>query len=167
MNILCTNDDGYLANGIRVLASAASALGSVTVVAPDREQSATSNSLTLHHPLRARLTSDDSYVVDGTPTDCVILAVNGLLPGQPDVCLSGVNHGPNMGEDVLYSGTVAAAMEATVIGIPAIAISYVRDRPEELEGWESVVRDLGGNLRTREISRGYPLQCELTCSATG
>ena len=150
MNILCTNDDGYLANGIRVLASAASALGSVTVVAPDREQSATSNSLTLHHPLRARLTSDDSYVVDGTPTDCVILAVNGLLPGQPDVCLSGVNHGPNMGEDVLYSGTVAAAMEATVIGIPAIAISYVRDRPEELEGWESVVRVILEEILGRE-----------------
>ena len=150
MNILCTNDDGYLANGIRVLASAASTLGSVTVVAPDREQSATSNSLTLHHPLRARLTSDNSYVVDGTPTDCVILAVNGLLPGQPDVCLSGVNHGPNMGEDVLYSGTVAAAMEATVIGIPAIAISYVQDRPEELEGWESVVRVILGKILGRE-----------------
>ena len=150
MNILCTNDDGYLANGIRVLASAASTLGSVTVVAPDREQSASSNSLTLHHPLRARLTSDNSYVVDGTPTDCVILAVNGLLPGQPDVCLSGVNHGPNMGEDVLYSGTVAAAMEATVIGIPAIAISYVQDRPEELEGWESVVRVILGKILGRE-----------------
>ena len=150
MNILCTNDDGYLANGIRVLASAASTLGSVTVVAPDREQSASSNSLTLHHPLRARLTSDNSYVVDGTPTDCVILAVNGLLPGQPDVCLSGVNHGPNMGEDVLYSGTVAAAMEATVIGIPAIAISYVQDRPEELEGWESVVRVILGEILGRE-----------------
>ena len=150
MNILCTNDDGYLANGIHVLASAASTLGSVTVVAPDREQSASSNSLTLHHPLRARLTSDNSYVVDGTPTDCVILAVNGLLPGQPDVCLSGVNHGPNMGEDVLYSGTVAAAMEATVIGIPAIAISYVQDRPEELEGWESVVRVILGEILGRE-----------------
>jgi len=89
-------------------------------------------------------------VVDGTPTDCVILAVNGLLPGQPDVCLSGVNHGPNMGEDVLYSGTVAAAMEATVIGIPAIAISYVQDRPEELEGWESVVRVILGEILGRE-----------------
>ena len=127
MNILCTNDDGYLASGIQVLARAANTLGSVTVVAPDREQSATSNSLTLHHPLRARLTSEDIYVVDGTPTDCVILAVNELLASRPDVCLSGVNHGPNMGEDVLYSGTVAAAMEATVIGIPAIAISYIRD----------------------------------------
>jgi len=140
MNILCTNDDGYLATGIRVLASAVSAFGSVTVVAPDREQSATSHALTLHHPLRARRTTDGTWVVDGTPTDCVILAVNELLERKPDICVSGVNHGPNMGEDVLYSGTVAAAMEATVIGIPAVALSYSGDRYEELEGWDGVVR---------------------------
>ena len=142
MNILCTNDDGYLATGIRVLASAAQSLGSVTMVAPDREQSATSHSLTLHHPLRARRSTDGTWVVDGTPTDCVILAVNELLPATPDVCVSGINHGPNMGEDVLYSGTVAAAMEATVIGIPAVAVSYTGDRYEELEGWEGVIRTL-------------------------
>ena len=139
MNILCTNDDGYLATGIRVLASAARSLGSVTLVAPDREQSATSHSLTLHHPLRARRSVDGAWIVDGTPTDCVILAVNELLGGKPDVCVSGVNHGPNMGEDVLYSGTVAAAMEATVIGIPSVAISYTGDRYEELEGWDDVI----------------------------
>lgn len=142
MNILCTNDDGYLATGIRVLASAAQTLGSVTVVAPDREQSATSHSLTLHHPLRARRTSGGAWIVDGTPTDCVILAVNELLPRFPDVCVSGINQGPNMGEDVLYSGTVAAAMEATVIGIPSVALSYTGDRYEEIEGWEDVVRAL-------------------------
>lgn len=140
MNILCTNDDGYLATGIRVLASAASALGTVTTVAPDREQSATSHSLTLHHPLRARRGVDGTWVVDGTPTDCVLLALNELLSERPDVCLSGVNHGPNMGEDVLYSGTVAAAMEATVMGIPAIAISYTGAYHEELDGWEHIVR---------------------------
>jgi len=140
MNILCTNDDGYQAKGIQVLAAAASALGSVTTVAPDREQSATSHSLTLHHPLRARRAPDGTWVVDGTPTDCVLLAINELLPARPDVCVSGVNHGPNMGEDVLYSGTVAAAMEATVMGIPAIAISYTGQVQEELEGWEDVVR---------------------------
>src|SRR5690606_20540477 len=99
MNILCTNDDGYIATGIRVLAEAARALGAVTIVAPDREQSATSHSLTLHHPLRARRTVDGAWVVDGTPTDCVVLAVNELIPSRPDVCISGVNHGPNMGED--------------------------------------------------------------------
>ncbi len=142
MNILCTNDDGYLATGIRVLAEAARDLGPVTVVAPDREQSATSHSLTLHHPLRARRSTDGTWIVDGTPTDCVILAVNELVPGRPDVCLSGVNHGPNMGEDVLYSGTVAAAMEATVIGIPSVAISYTGDRFEELEGWGGVLHSI-------------------------
>jgi len=152
MKILCTNDDGYLATGIRVLASAARALGSVTVVAPDREQSATSHSLTLHHPLRARRTLDGAWVVDGTPTDCVILAVNELVEGRPDICVSGINHGPNMGEDVLYSGTVAAAMEATVIGIPSVALSYTGDRHEELEGWEDVVaRILAGILQDRSF----------------
>jgi len=139
MKILCTNDDGYLSVGIGVLATAARELGTVTVVAPDREQSASSNSLTLHHPLRARRSSDASWIVDGTPTDCVILALNELLLESPDVCVSGVNHGPNMGEDVLYSGTVAAAMEATVMGIPAVALSYCGEFPEELAGCEALV----------------------------
>lgn len=136
--------------GIRVLASAASGLGTVTTVAPDREQSATSHSLTLHHPLRARRTTDGAWIVDGTPTDCVLLAVNALLPERPDVCLSGINHGPNMGEDVLYSGTVAAAMEATVIGIPALALSYSGALYEELEGWESVIQRILESILGRE-----------------
>ena len=139
MQILCTNDDGYLARGIEVLASAARTLGSVTIVAPAREQSASSNSLTLHHPLRVRRSSDGALVVDGTPTDCVILAINELMDGRPDICVSGINHGSNMGEDVLYSGTVAGAMEATVIGIPAIAVSYAGDEFEELGAWEDIV----------------------------
>ena len=139
MRILCTNDDGYSALGIEVLASAARALGSVTIVAPDREQSATSNSLTLHHPLRVHRAKDGALVVDGTPTDCVILAVNELMDERPDLCFSGINHGSNMGEDVLYSGTVAGAMEATVIGIPAIAVSYTGDAFEDLSAWEEIV----------------------------
>jgi len=139
MHILCTNDDGYLARGIGVLASAARGLGSVTVVAPDREQSATSNSLTLHHPLRVRRSTDGALVVDGTPTDCVILAINELMEERPDICFSGINHGSNMGEDILYSGTVAGAMEATVIGIPAIAVSYAGSAFEDLPAWEDVV----------------------------
>jgi 5'-nucleotidase len=142
MNILCTNDDGFLATGLQVLASAAAELGSVTVVAPDREQSATSHSLTLHHPLRSRRASDGTIVVDGTPTDCVILAVNALLEKRPDICLSGVNHGPNMGEDVLYSGTVAAAMEATVLGVPSVAISYAGPDFESIEAWKSPLVEL-------------------------
>jgi 5'-nucleotidase len=150
MNILCTNDDGHLAAGLGVLSSAAAALGTVTVVAPDREQSATSSSLTLHHPLRARRAVDGAWIVDGTPTDCVILAVNELLHTRPDVCVSGVNHGSNMGEDVLYSGTVAAAIEATVMGIPAVAFSYVGDFPEELEGRDALVRAVLGAILSRD-----------------
>ncbi len=139
MRILCTNDDGYLAKGIGVLADAARTLGSVTVIAPDREQSATSNSLTLHHPLRVRQSTDGDLVVDGTPTDCVILAVGALLDHRPDYCFSGINHGSNMGEDVLYSGTVAGAMEATVLGIPAVAVSYAGDAFEDIAVWGDVV----------------------------
>lgn len=147
MRILCTNDDGYLAQGVQVLAEAARQLGEVTIVAPDREQSATSHSLTLHNPLRARRAPDGALVVDGTPTDCVILAVNELMDHRPDVCLSGVNHGSNMGEDVLYSGTVAAAMEATVLGIPAIAVSHAGHQHDGLEVWvDTLVTLLRGIL---------------------
>jgi len=105
------------------------------VVAPDREQSATSHSLTLHRPLRVTRSENGDHVVDGTPTDCVLLAVNQLLEERPDFVLSGVNHGPNMGEDVLYSGTVAAAMEGTILGIPSIAVSYAGTREEWLRDW--------------------------------
>ncbi|UCC24607.1 MAG: 5'/3'-nucleotidase SurE [Gemmatimonadales bacterium] len=153
MRILCTNDDGYLATGLNVLASAARPLGEVSIVAPDREQSATSHSLTIHHPLRARRARDGALVVDGTPTDCVILAVGELLDQRPDIVLSGVNHGPNMGEDVLYSGTVAAAMEATVLGIPAVAVSYTGSEYEELPGWEGI---LTGLLRAMVRAKDFP-----------
>jgi 5'-nucleotidase len=151
MRILCTNDDGFLATGLRVLASAAHSLGAVTIVAPDREQSATSNSLTIHHPLRSRRTTDGALVVDGTPTDCVILAVNALLEERPDVCFSGVNHGSNMGEDVLYSGTVAAAMEATVLGVPAISISYAGEDFESIEAWEPTLEKLLAQLARADV----------------
>ncbi|MBX6333555.1 MAG: 5'/3'-nucleotidase SurE [Gemmatimonadaceae bacterium] len=124
MHLLCTNDDGILAHGLECLVRAASTLGEVTVVAPDREQSATSHSLTLHHPIRPVARGERRYQVDGTPTDCVMLAVEALMPQRPDFVLSGINHGHNMGEDVLYSGTVAAAMEGVTLGIPAIAISF-------------------------------------------
>ena len=124
MRILVTNDDGILAHGIECLVEAAAPLGEVHVVAPDREQSATSHSLTLHHPLRPVRAGDRRWQVDGTPTDCVMLAVEALLPERPDFVFSGINHGQNMGEDVLYSGTVAAAMEGLALGIPSIAISF-------------------------------------------
>jgi len=124
MRILVTNDDGILAHGIECLVDAAEPLGEVHVVAPDREQSATSHSLTLHHPLRPVRAGDRRWQVDGTPTDCVMLAVEALLPDRPDFVFSGINHGQNMGEDVLYSGTVAAAMEGLALGIPSIAVSF-------------------------------------------
>lgn len=124
MRILCTNDDGILAYGLECLVRAAREIGDVTVVAPDREQSATSHSLTLHHPLRPVARGPQRFQVDGTPTDCVMLAVEALMPERPNFVLSGINHGQNMGEDVLYSGTVAAAMEGLALGIPSIAISF-------------------------------------------
>ena len=124
MRLLLSNDDGILARGLAALEQAAERLGEVYVVAPDREQSATSHSLTMHHPLRPVQIGDRRWQVDGTPTDCVMLALEALLPEKPDYVLSGVNHGPNMGEDVLYSGTVAAAMEGLALGVPAIAFSF-------------------------------------------
>lgn len=124
MRILLSNDDGILAKGLGVLERAAEPLGELTVVAPDREQSATSHSLTLHHPLRPVRLGERRWQVDGTPTDCVMLACEALLDARPDFVFSGINHGPNMGEDVLYSGTVAAAMEGLALGIPAIALSF-------------------------------------------
>ena len=142
LRVLVTNDDGYLALGLKVLASAARVLGDVTIVAPDREQSATSHSLTLHHPLRAKAVPDGGWMLDGTPTDCVMVAVSELMKERPDVVLSGINHGPNMGEDVLYSGTVSAAMEAILLGIPAIAFSYNGDLIDQIPAWEEPVRRL-------------------------
>lgn len=128
MKILVSNDDGILARGIAVLADVCRAVGEVTVVAPDREQSGASHSLTLSRPLRAERHPDGSYQVDGTPTDCVLLALGALMDTRPDFVWSGINHGPNMGEDVLYSGTVAAAMEGLQFGIPAAAVSFAGNR---------------------------------------
>ena len=150
MRILVTNDDGYLATGIRTLAEAAAALGEVHVVAPDREQSATSHSLTLHHPLRARTASPGIQVIDGTPTDCVMLGCGELLEHKPDFVISGVNHGANLGDDVLYSGTVAAAMEATILGIPAIAFSYAGRDADEIPAWKETLQSLLEQLLARD-----------------
>lgn len=124
MRLLLSNDDGILAHGLAVLAEVCAGVGQVTVVAPDREQSGTSHSLTLHRPLRATRRADGAFQVDGTPTDCILLALGSLMPEPPDLVISGINHGPNMGEDVLYSGTVAAAFEGLVAGIPSVAVSW-------------------------------------------
>ncbi|MDH3761829.1 MAG: 5'/3'-nucleotidase SurE [Gammaproteobacteria bacterium] len=125
MHILITNDDGYLAPGIKALAQELSEVAEISVVAPDRNKSGASNSLTLMRPLRVEQSVDDFYYVDGTPTDCVHLALSGLLERAPDMVVSGINAGPNLGDDVLYSGTVAAAMEGRYLGLPAIAVSLL------------------------------------------
>lgn len=125
MLILLCNDDGYQAAGIKALARALKKIGRVVIVAPLWEQSGTSHSLTISRPLRTRKISNDVYGVSGTPTDAVMIAVYCILNKKPDILVSGINHGPNMGDDVTYSGTVAAAMEGTILGIPSIAISQV------------------------------------------
>jgi 5'-nucleotidase len=159
MRLLCTNDDGFLAYGLECLVRAAEPLGEVTVVAPDREQSATSHSLTLHHPLRPVKRGDRRFQVDGTPTDCVMLAVEALMPERPDFVLSGINHGQNMGEDVLYSGTVAAAMEGLALGIPSIAISFAGgDLRADVTMLDGQVEILTSLLRHLTSLRAFPAQ---------
>lgn len=123
ISILVTNDDGFRAAGIENLKRVVSGLGKVFVVAPEREQSAAGHALTLTSPLRIEWVAEDTISVDGTPTDCVLLAMRGLLASRPDLLISGINHGPNLGDDVTYSGTVAAAFEGTLLGLPSIAIS--------------------------------------------
>ncbi|MDR2000499.1 MAG: 5'/3'-nucleotidase SurE [Zoogloeaceae bacterium] len=123
MRILLSNDDGYFAPGIEVLAAALAPVADVTVVAPERDRSGASNSLTLDRPLRLRRSANGYYFVNGTPTDCVHLAVTGMLDHVPDMVISGINLGANMGDDTIYSGTVAAATEGYLLGVPAMAIS--------------------------------------------
>lgn len=121
--ILISNDDGIHSDGIKALVRAMKGLGDVYVVAPDRERSASGHSLTLYHPLRVEEVAKNWYSVDGTPTDCVNLAVNGILKMRPDLVIAGINKGPNMGDDITYSGTVSVAMEGTLLGSPSIAVS--------------------------------------------
>jgi 5'-nucleotidase len=127
VRILLSNDDGYQARGLRMLAEHLAPIATVVIVAPDRNRSGASNSLTLETPLRVEQVDDSIYYVNGTPTDCVHVAITGLLDEPPDMLISGINHGANLGDDVLYSGTVAAAMEGRFLGIPAIAVSLVLD----------------------------------------
>ena len=133
MNILVTNDDGIDSKGLKVLARAIASLGRVSIVAPDRERSAASHALTLHKPLRVSKRGLRRYCINGTPTDCVTLAANGILKDKPDLVISGINNGANLGDDVTYSGTVSAAMEGTILGIPSIAVSQVGEAPFHFE----------------------------------
>ena len=130
MRILLSNDDGYFAPGLAALAKALAPLAEITVVAPERNRSGASNSLTLDRPLSVRQAANGFYFVNGTPTDCVHLAVTGLLDDMPDMVISGINDGANMGDDTIYSGTVAAAMEGYLLGLPSLAISMSQHQPQ-------------------------------------
>lgn len=120
--ILVTNDDGYFSEGIPRFGRSFRSVGEVTIVAPASEQSATAHSITLTRPLRVRQLGERRYSLDGTPTDCVLLAMTKILPERPDIVVSGINHGANLGDDVTYSGTVAGALEASIFKLPGIAV---------------------------------------------
>ena len=146
MRILVSNDDGYFSPGIALLAEQLAALGEVTVVAPERDRSGASNSLTLDRPLSVRRAPNGFFFVNGTPTDCVHLAVTGLLDFTPDLVVSGINLGANMGDDTIYSGTVAAATEGFLLGIPSLAVSLASKEGRHLESAVQVALQLVGRL---------------------
>jgi len=131
--ILVTNDDGFFSKGIQTLAEVLQELGEVYIVAPDRDRSAVSHALTMHRPLKVDLIKEKCFSVNGTPTDCVVVGVKKLLPREPDLLVSGINKGANLGEDVTYSGTVSAAIEGTILNVPSFAISLVGERPFRYE----------------------------------
>jgi 5'-nucleotidase len=151
MKILVSNDDGYQSPGLHALADALRTLGRVIVVAPDRDRSGASNSLTLDVPIRAHRLADDFYRVGGTPTDCVHLAITGLLDTEPDLVVAGINHGPNLGDDVIYSGTVAAATEGRFLGLPAIAVSIAAHEPEHLGTAARIAAELVARLKAEPL----------------
>ena len=151
MHILVSNDDGYLAPGLSALANKLSEVARVTVVAPDRNRSAASNSLTLDMPLRVQQMDNGYFSVDGTPTDCVHLAITGLLKEDPSIVFSGINNGENMGDDVLYSGTVAAATEGRFLGLPSIAISITSSKPRYFETAANIAVLLLNQLIVKEL----------------
>jgi 5'-nucleotidase len=152
IDILVTNDDGIQSEGLIALRDALSALGSVAVVAPDREQSTTSHAITLHRPLRVEEISNQCFSVDGTPADCVNLSINGILKKKPKVLIAGINKGENLGDDVTYSGTVSAAIEGTLIGIPSIAVSLVTRKNFNFEAAAA----FAGKLVRQVLKHGLP-----------
>lgn len=149
VRILLSNDDGYFAPGLAALAEALRDLGALTVVAPERNRSGASNSLTLDRPLHLKQAANGFHYVNGTPTDCVHLAVTGMLDDEPDMVVSGVNLGPNMGDDTIYSGTVAAAMEGYLLGVPSIAVSLASFEGRHFATAARVARELAERFRAR------------------
>lgn len=151
MRILVSNDDGYLATGINVLADALEKIADVIVVAPDRNRSAASSSLTVSSPLRVTETGTNRYAVNGTPSDAVHLALSGFLDEEPDLVVSGINHGANLGDDVIYSGTVAAAMEGRFLGLPTIAVSLAGQELTHFDTAARVVCDMVEKLEAAGV----------------
>lgn len=151
MRILLSNDDGYLAPGLVCLARALKPLAHIDVVAPERDRSGASNSLTLAYPLRVHQAENGFYFLDGTPTDCVHLAITGLLETEPDIVIAGINHGANLGDDVIYSGTVAAAMEGRFLGRPAIAVSLAKKGGKNFETAAQIVLHLLDMLKREPL----------------
>ncbi|HEY0461312.1 MAG TPA: 5'/3'-nucleotidase SurE [Pyrinomonadaceae bacterium] len=174
IRILITNDDGYHAEGIIALENALSEIGEVYVVAPASEMSGASHSLTLSRPLRIRQIDARHWTVDGTPTDCVTLALNRILPPEerPHICASGINHGPNLGDDATYSGTVAGALESTILGVPGLAFSLVASRGHNFEESIRVAQEItqkaiteglpAGTLLNVNIPKGVPKGFRIT-----
>jgi 5'-nucleotidase len=151
MRILLSNDDGYFAPGLECLADTLRPVAEINVVAPERDRSGASNSLTLIRPLRLSRAANGFYFVDGTPTDCVHLAITGLLDTEPDIVVAGINHGANLGDDVIYSGTVAAAMEGRFLGLPAIAVSLVGKHGRNFPTAARVVLELLERLKDHPL----------------
>ena len=157
MRILLSNDDGYQAEGLATLALSLKGLGELVIVAPDRNQSGASHSLTLDRPLRVGQTKEGVYYVNGTPTDCVHLALTGLLDDDPDMVVAGINHGANLGDDTLYSGTVAAAAEGRFLGLPAIAVSLVGEDPQHFDTAGRAIRSIIEQLGDRPLPKDTTL----------
>lgn len=151
MHIIISNDDGYEAAGIKALAEGLAQLADLTVVAPDRDRSGASNSLTLEYPIRATTMPNGFVRVDGTPTDCVHLAITGLIETEADMVVSGINAGANLGDDVLYSGTVAAAMEGRFLGLPSLAVSLAGHKGKHFESAVKVVQLLIKQIHLAEL----------------
>lgn len=164
--ILLTNDDGIDADGLRALESALATLGDVWTVAPASEQSAVSHAITLWHPVRIHARGSQRFAVTGTPTDCVYIAMSKILPSRPALCVSGINHGANLGDDVIYSGTVAGAAEATLNDVPSIAVSLASYKARNFEAAATLARRVAEGVLARGLPRGVFLNLNVPKTAT-
>jgi 5'-nucleotidase len=165
--VLLTNDDGYHAPGLRALAEAAGQFWNTVIVAPDRERSAASHALTLNRPLRVTNIDERTMAVDGTPTDCVMLSIMGLLDNKPDLVISGINSGANLGDDVIYSGTVAGAAEAVLLGVPAIAVSFVDPADPDMASGAAIAVNVARTVLRNGLPKGILLNVNIPPHTNG